>query len=193
MWPQSLHWREPFSIRCSIPHSSWTTSPHELSGITNQAGGNSLRRTFIEATPGNVIDYDRIRVKIEELNKLYPFRDIAIDRWNSTQLQTQLTDDCRTVVPFGQGYKDMSAPTKELGALVLSKRLRHGGNPVLHWMAGNVAVLQDAAGNFKPAKDKSADRIDGVVATIMALGRLMVSQDPWSEWLVGIWVLGGGD
>jgi len=129
----------------------------------------------MEATPGNVIDYERIRQHIEDLNDNYPIREIAIDRWNSTQLHTQLTDGGLIVVPFGQGYKDMSAPTKELGALVLSKRLRHAGNPVLHWMAGNVAVLQDAAGNLKPAKDKSADRIDGVVATIMGLGRLMVS------------------
>jgi len=113
----------------------------------------------------------KARAKIEELNQLYLIREIEIDRWNSTQLQTQLQGDGLTVVPFGQGYKDMSAPTKELGALVLSKRLRHGENPVLHWMAGNVAVLQDAAGNFNPAKDKSADRIDGVVATIMGLGR----------------------
>jgi phage terminase large subunit-like protein len=83
-------------------------------------------------------------------------------------------------VPFGQGYKDMSSPTKELGALVLCKRLRHGGNPVLTWMASNVAVLQDPAGNLKPAKDKSADRIDGVVALVMALGRAMVQENTGS-------------
>jgi phage terminase large subunit-like protein len=151
-----------------------------------------VRDGFIEATPGNVIDYDRIRQKLDELNTLYPIREIAIDRWNSTQLQTQLTDDGFTVEPFGQGYKDMSAPTKELGALVLSQRLRHGGNPVLRWMAGNVAVLQDAAGNLKPAKDKSADRIDGVVAMIMALGRIIVGTEPWCS-LPGVWITTWGE
>lgn len=65
----------------------------------------------------------------------------------------------------------MSGPTKNLEALLLSKRLRHGGHPVLRWMADNVAVKQDPAGNLKPDKAKSSDRIDGIVALIMALGR----------------------
>jgi len=69
----------------------------------------------------------------------------------------------------------MSAPTKELERLLLDKKLRHGGHPVLRWMAMNVAVMQDPAGNMKPAKDKSTERIDGIVALIMALGRACLS------------------
>jgi phage terminase large subunit-like protein len=76
-----------------------------------------------------------------------------------------------TVVDTGQGYASMSAPTKELLKLVLEKKLRHGGNPVLRWMADNLVVRTDAAGNMKPDKEKSRQKIDGMVAAIMALDR----------------------
>jgi phage terminase large subunit-like protein len=126
---------------------------------------------LIEATPGDVIDYDRIRKKINELNEQYAIEEICIDRWNATQLATQLDGDGFTVVPFGQGYASMNAPTKKLEEVVLAARLAHGGNPVLRWMAGNVSIEQDAAGNWKPSKKKSIERIDGIVALIMGLGR----------------------
>jgi phage terminase large subunit-like protein len=70
----------------------------------------------------------------------------------------------------------MAAPTRELEKLIVSKNLVHGGNPVTRWMAANFAVAQDPAGNLKPAKDKSTERIDGIVASIVALGRAMVAQ-----------------
>jgi phage terminase large subunit-like protein len=131
-----------------------------------------VRQGLIAQTPGDVVDYDRIRVKILELGELYDIRDI--DRWNSTQLATQLQGDGFEVVGFGQGFASMTAPTKELESLMLSGKLRHGGNPVLRWMAGNVTVETDAAGNLKPSKKKSTEKIDGIVALIMALGRAMV-------------------
>lgn len=142
--------------RDRVPYDTWTA------------------RGLIEATPGNVVDYDRVRVEINELRKEFPIKEIAIDRWNSTQLQTQLAGDGFTVAEFGQGYASMSAPTKELEALVLAERVDHGGHEVLRWCAANVAVETDAAGNLKPSKAKSTERIDGIVATVMALGRAMV-------------------
>lgn len=76
-----------------------------------------------------------------------------------------------TVVPFGQGFKDMSPPTKELMKLVLEERIAHGGNEPLRWMMDNIYVKTDPAGNIKADKEKSTERIDGAVATIMALDR----------------------
>ena len=76
-----------------------------------------------------------------------------------------------TVVPFGQGFKDMSPPTKEFYKLLMEGRIIHGGNPVMRWMAGNVVVDRDPAENIKPTKAKSPEKIDGVVAAIMALDR----------------------
>ena len=75
------------------------------------------------------------------------------------------------MVDFGQGFKDMSPASKELMRIVLDEKLMHGGNPVLRWMFENVYVETDAAGGMKPSKKKSRDKIDGVVATIMAVQR----------------------
>jgi len=135
------------------------------------------REGFVQTTPGNVIDYDFIRRRIKELGQIYNIREIAVDRWNSTQLQTQLQGDGFTIVPFGQGFASMSAPTKELEKLIIGGALAHGAHPVLRWNASNVSVETDAAGNLKPSKKKSTERIDGIVALIMALGRAMVREE----------------
>ena len=132
-----------------------------------------IKDGWITATPGDVIDYDVIRRDINELKKQYDIREIPSDRWNATQLIGQLEGDGFTVFAFGQGYKDMTAPTKELEKLIIGGKIRFGRNPVLRWMASNVFAEQDAAGNLKPSKKKSSERIDGVVATIMGLGRAM--------------------
>ena len=127
----------------------------------------------MEATPGNVIDYNYIRQTVTDLSEQYQIREIAYDRWNATQLVRDLEDDGATMVPFGQGFVSMSAPTKELLNLVLAHRIRHGGHPVLRWMADNMVVRKDPAGNLKPDKEKSTEKIDGMVALIMALDRAM--------------------
>jgi phage terminase large subunit-like protein len=129
----------------------------------------------IDVTPGDVLDYDRVRARINELSQKYNMRELAIDRWNATQLAVQLQGDGVNVVMFGQGYQSMSAPTKEMEKLILAGKVAHGGHPVLRWNVSNVTIEQDAAGNQKPSKKKSAENIDGVVATIMALGRAMLA------------------
>jgi phage terminase large subunit-like protein len=136
-----------------------------------------VEQGFITATEGNVVDYDAVRLKVREIGELLNVQDIAIDRWNSTGLQTDLMGDGFVVEQFGQGFASMSGPTKELERLLLQRRLRHGGHPVLRWMADNVAVNQDPAGNIKPAKDKSTERIDGIVALVMAIGRACAEEE----------------
>jgi phage terminase large subunit-like protein len=123
------------------------------------------------ATPGNVIDYKSIRQRIIDLGESKQIIEIAYDRWNASQLVQDLVDDGATMVPFGQGFVSMSGPTKELLTLVLSHRIRHNGNPVLRWMSDNMVVRKDPAGNLKPDKEKSTEKIDGMVALIMALDR----------------------
>jgi phage terminase large subunit-like protein len=134
-----------------------------------------VRQSLIQATDGNVIDYDFLRQSIREDAEQFQIVEIAFDRWNATQLITQLGSDGLTMIPFGQGFASMAAPTRELETLIIGRQLAHGGNPVLRWMVSNVAIKQDPAGNLKPDKSKSADRIDGVVALIMALGRASVT------------------
>lgn len=136
-----------------------------------------VNQGHITATPGAVIDYDVIRRTVNELSEQYEIKEIAVDRWNAAQISTQLEGDGFEMVGFGQGFASLSGPTKELEARVIGKALRHGNHPVLNWMAANVTVEQDAAGNIKPSKKKSTEKIDGIVASIMALGRAMVTSD----------------
>lgn len=133
------------------------------------------RAGFIETTPGNVIDYRYIRSRLNELKAQYNLREIAYDPWNSEQLALQLQDeDGMTMVSFRQGFVSMNEPCKEIEALVLRKGLRHNANPVLRWMASNVAARTDPAGNIKIDKERSSEKVDGMVALAMGLGRAMV-------------------
>jgi phage terminase large subunit-like protein len=131
-----------------------------------------IQEGLITATPGNVIDYEYIRRELNALNAAVEIRELAFDRWGATQLSTQLEGDGFTMVPFGQGFASMAAPTREFLGLVAGGRIAHGGHPVLRWMASNLAVKQDAAGNLKPDKASSGEKIDGIVALIMGLDRM---------------------
>jgi phage terminase large subunit-like protein len=137
------------------------------------------REGHLQLTEGNIVDYAAIREKVHDLAEAYPIAEIAYDRWNATGLITQLQGDGLTMVPFGQGFASMSAPVKELEKLVLGRELAHGGHPVLRWNVANAMVRQDPAGNHKLDKAKSRDRVDGVVALAMAIGRAMVAPKPF--------------
>ena len=130
------------------------------------------RQGFLKATPGNVVDFATIRHDLNELSKTCEIREVAFDRWGAVQMSQDLTEDGFTMVDFGQGYKSMSPPTRELLKLVLGGKLRHNGHPVLRWMADNVVVTTDSAENVKPDKAKSTERIDGIVALVMGIDRL---------------------
>ncbi|MDD3943065.1 MAG: terminase large subunit, partial [Sphaerochaetaceae bacterium] len=129
------------------------------------------REGFIQTTEGNVVHYGYIEAFIEDLGKKYNIREIAFDRWGAVQMVQNLEGMGFTVVPFGQGFKDMSPPTKELMKLVLERTFAHAGHPVLRWMVDNIFIRTDPAGNIKPDKQKSTEKIDGAVAAIMALDR----------------------
>lgn len=152
-------WARLRSRRDRVPYEQW------------------IAEGLITATDGDVIDYDVIRRDINALRDRYNVREIAADRWNATQIITQLQGDGVEVFGFGQGFASMTAPTKELLKLVVAGQLSHGGNPVLRWMASNTATETDAAGNLKPSKKKSTERIDGMVALVMALGRAMIREE----------------
>lgn len=124
----------------------------------------------ILATPGNVIDYAFVKDQIEQDAELFDIGTIGVDPYNAVQLTTELQGDGFDAVFFRQGFLSMSPPAKELERLLLNGRLDHGGHPVLRMCAENVAVTRDPAGNIKPAKDKSTGRIDGIVASVNALG-----------------------
>lgn len=125
----------------------------------------------IKQIDSETIDYDVIRNDINAIAKRYEIKCVAVDPWNAVQLSNQLRGDGLTVEKFIQGFRSFTGPVRELERRVLDGRLRHGGNPVMRWQVGNVVIVSDAAGNAKPAKDRSADKIDGVVALLMAVGK----------------------
>ena len=136
-----------------------------------------INQGYIIGTEGDVADYNFIQQKIIELKDQYDIQAICYDRWNASQLVINLQDEGVEMDGFGQGYKSMSAPTKEFEKLILGKQIQHDGNPVMNWMLSNVAIMEDPAGNIKCAKNKSKEKIDGIISTIMALGSFMTEEN----------------
>ena len=134
------------------------------------------KQGYLLATEGNVIHYDFIEKFICDLAEKYHILEIAVDRWNATHMIQNLEDVGFTMVPFGQGFASMSTPTKEFHRLLMEGQIIHAGHPVLRWMAGNVVIETDAAENIKVTKAKSKEKIDGIVASIMALDRCLRNQ-----------------
>ena len=146
-------------LRDKVPYSTW------------------LRAGYLEATPGNVIDYAFIEEAIKQDCQRFNIKEIAYDRWNATSLVLRLQEEgVSQMIPFGQGFASMSSPTKELETLILQRRLNHGNHPVLNWMCSNVTIKTDPAGNIKIDKSKSSQKVDGMVALVMALGIKMFSK-----------------
>lgn len=168
---------EAFSKHGINPHAVLFDETHvanrEMFNVMTHGAADTRRQpvNFLITTAGNVVHYGFIETFIEELGTKYNIREIAFDRWGAVQMSQNLDGMGFTVVPFGQGYKDMSPPTKELMKLTLEKKISHGGNPVLRWMMDNIHIKMDPAGNIKPDKEKNTEKIDGAVDTIMALDR----------------------
>lgn len=129
------------------------------------------RKGFLHVTRGDMVDEDYIVETILKRCQENRCREVGFDRWNASHVVTRLTDEGITMTPVGQGFASMSYPAKELEKLVVGGAINHEGHPILEWMAGNTATETDAAGNIKPSKKKSRERIDGIVALVMALNR----------------------
>lgn len=138
------------------------------------------KQGYILSTEGNVVHYAFIEQFIQQLGEKYHILEIAVDRWNATHMTQNLEDMGFTMVPFGQGFASMSSPTKDFYKLLMEGNIIHGGHPVLRWIAGNVVVDTDPAGNIKVTKARSKEKIDGIVAAIMALDRAQRNEGPSS-------------
>lgn len=127
------------------------------------------REGYLRLSGGNIIDHDAIERRIRELGEQYMVEAVAIDPWNASQMIARLQADGIPAVPQSQTIGALTSATKALESLVLTGKLRHGGNPILKWCAGNVTVETDHAENLKPSKKKSTERIDGISALVNAL------------------------
>ena len=193
---------QPFGICSKDSNAMKSSNPHsgiyeaDTSRTIDTSGGNPACNQggiAVVAIEGNgsrpshrgdgfkESDYGFIEKFIENLGERFNIREIAFDRWGAVQMVQNLEGMGFTVVPVGQGFKDMSPPTKELMKLTLEERLAHGGHPVLRWMMDNIFIRTDPAGNVKPDKEDFTEKIDGAVATIMALDRAIRCGNDTSE------------
>lgn len=127
------------------------------------------------ATPGNVLDFEAVKDTLRVDRTKHQVRQVAYDKWQAQQLANEMTAEGLTMVEVAQTVMNLSAPMKELEALVLQGRLHHDGNPVMRWMISNVVCHRDAKDNIYPRKEKPENKIDGPVAAIMALSRAMLA------------------
>jgi phage terminase large subunit-like protein len=132
---------------------------------------------LIQTTEGNVTDYKFIFSDTMEWCEKYNVKELAFDRMFANEITQKLQEEGVEVVPFGQGFLSMAAPCEELERMLLGKLLNHNNHPVLRWNASNVAIKKDPAGNKKPDKEKSTEKIDGIVALLMAIGRAIVRDE----------------
>jgi len=125
--------------------------------------------------PGAVIDYSFVIEKILQLKAEYDLQGVLFDRWGSEHVRQALESEGVEMIQHGQGYKDQSPPTKEFLKLILSQKIQHDGNPVLRWCISNLVVEIDSAGNVKPSRRRSTEKIDLAVSGIMALNGCLVN------------------
>lgn len=152
------------SKRDNVPYADW------------------VRDGYLIATPGNVTDYDFVEAEILGLADRHTIGEIGFDRWNATQLATDLLAEGAAMIAVSQTHAGLAPAWRELGKAILERTIEHGGHPVLRWMAGNVEVETDPAGNEKPSKRHSKERIDGMVALDMALGRWIAHGEAPGVW-----------
>ena len=138
--------------RDRVPYDQWARDGH------------------LTTIPGPTIgDYDAVRRHLEAWRAEFDVAMVATDPWNATSLIYRLEQDGCPLVKVPQTFAGLSAATKSLEKHVLARTLRQAGHPVLRWNVGNVSVETDPAGNLKPSKKASTERIDGVVALIQAI------------------------
>lgn len=128
---------------------------------------------WLRVTSGDVVDYSEVVSQISKLGQEYRIVEIGYDPWNAYPIVQDLESRGFRMVEVRQGFGSLSAPTKQLEALVLSRQLRHGGNPVLRWMANNVVIATSPNGDVRPDRNKSKGKIDGIVGLIIALSRAL--------------------
>lgn len=181
-----------FDVRCRfwLPEETLAAAGSGRTDEDRRRLQEWARAGLITTTSGNQTDYDQVERDILEELEQWNLRELAFDRWNITQLVTHLKDALgeARVIDYPQTFPGMSAPAKELERLVAGGKIRHGGHPVLRWMASNVAIKDGPDGTIKPDRQRSKDKIDGIVALVMALGRATVAPaEPQWDGTVQVW------
>jgi phage terminase large subunit-like protein len=139
-----------------------------------------IREGWVQATPGNTIDYSFVEKDIIEDCRRFDIIHVGFDPWNATATYTRLEGEGISFIKLRQGYATLTAPCKELERCVINGTLDHGNNPVLDWMVSNVEVQTDVNGNIRPVRPEhnaGSKKIDGVMALVFMIAVAMTSND----------------
>lgn len=135
-----------------------------------------VRSGHLIETSGDVTDYDVVAATIRDDATRFNVREVGFDEWNATHLANTLGEEGLVMIAMRQGARTLSEPMKHFEELVMAGQLHHDGNPALTWMVSNTLAKRDEADNIKPVKERYENKIDAVVAAIMALGRAMMDE-----------------
>lgn len=168
----------PLATSIHLKSFAWTTAAMvaKRNDTNRMRYDQFVRSGNLEVIPGEIIDYEVVLRRIAEIAEEYQIREIAVDPWNAEFLMQKLENQGYVVKEFRQGFRSMSPPTKDFEAAVLQKQISHDGNPLLRWCIDNVVIEFDAAGNAKPSKKRSTERIDAAVSAIMAFARARTAE-----------------
>jgi phage terminase large subunit-like protein len=173
-------------VGCDISDGCWSVQctfwlPHE--GLSDRSRSDRIpydlwqQKGFLQTTPGPVVSYDFVARHLKQVFDQHRVVRLAFDRWNMEHLKPWLLNAGFTeqtikdkFIGFGQGYKSMSPALRDLESVILERKLKHGGHPVLQMCASNAVIARDPAGNRKLDKKRSTGRIDGMIALVMAFG-----------------------
>ncbi len=148
-----------------------------VSSSANSQYSGWMRTGRLTVTAGNVIDFSWIEADLIDFASRFEIQSVAFDPFQATQLSTRMMAEGLPMIEVRPTVLNFSEPMKTLEALVLQRKLAHDGDPVLGWMASNVVAHLDAKDNIYPRKERAENKIDGIVALIMALSRAIKPGD----------------
>lgn len=173
----SLLFRDPENQGAFITFAKHYLPEDTVSSSSNSQYSGWMRAGRLTVTPGNVIDFGWIEADLLDLCSRFDVQAVAFDPFQATQLSTRMVAEGLPMVEVRPTVLNFSEPMKTLEALVLQRKLVHDGDPVLAWMASNVVAHLDAKDNIYPRKERAENKIDGIVALIMALSRAIKQED----------------
>lgn len=166
-----LHWKEIDGVIHYYVFPYFYLPADAVHSSDNSQYEGWAKDEYIQTTDGPITDLNALQEWIAEDVKQYSVLSVAYDPMQATQMSQNLLGDGVPMVELAQNLKNMSEPMKQVQALIYTGRLHIADNPVMHWMASNVVCHTDAKENIYPRKEKVQNKIDGMVALIMAINQ----------------------
>ena len=163
---------------------------HRLQDLAGRTGGLAnvwVARGELTVTDSLVTDYDVIKAALEADRGKYEIRELAYDPWNAVQLASQLSDDGWMMVQMAQSARAMTASTAELLRLIAAGTFKHGRSGIMRWQAGNAVTRIDPSGNVKLDRQRSTEKVDGMVAAVMGLDRALRRSEKATDYVAAGW------